>query len=905
MHVAFDKRKVECFNCHNTRHFARECKFKGSKEGSRQEAGRGQDFKPVRTEKEALMTIDEGQINWVEQTTDEELNHALMAFTVNNEVSMCSKLCLDSYNALQAKYDELQSEFGSLKSTLYSRFKQIITEAYGDRGSKDIISGKICDKKLNVLFTEKECFVVSSDFKMPDENQALLKVPRQHNMYTFDMKNVDSSKGYTCLLAKASSIGAKLWHRRLWRLQDLMVFLLPSPLKEATRKASCFLQRVLQETPSKAATFTNIQEVNTGYTEDISPSADHEEEVFSDADDDEMPEIRIYDLKISEDEVDVPTYPLFVFTMSVIKSKILGDPNTPVQTRSSLKKINEAPALTKSQKPLKMKVVGSYARNKKDERGVVVRNKARLVAQGHRQEEGIDYDEVFAPMARLEAIRLFLAFASYMGFIVYQMDVKSAFLYGTIEEEVYVSQPPGFVDPGSPQRVYKSSQSQRDLHISRTCKLLSLKKFDDESGEVTPKVSHLYAVKRIFKYIKGKPKLGLWYPRESPLDLVAYSDSDYAAANLDRKSTTGGCQFLGRRLISWQCKKQTIVATSTTEAEYVAAASCCGQVLWLQNQLLDYGFNFMNTIIHIDNQSTICIIKNPVYHSKTKHIEIRHHFIRDCYEKKLIQVQKIHTDLNVADLLTKPFDGPRYYMEFERMLQAQLGHEKGHASCHLPIGCKLVVSYSNMLESAGYTEIVDFTRCSKLIEGPSFDPSSHMSPPPSHELEIQTSRTSEERFQGSQAPPGSKIYRRKPKSTTTLTKVKLILVVTPLDQVYCGVILMNFNTGETESSPKGEKEKAPRLKKDPSSRSSSIKENKRARASRARDQILAEKIQQEEREQYSIEERAKFLHDTIAAQRKFLAEQRLAAIRNKPPTISQLRNQMITYLKHVANKKHA
>ncbi|GKA42451.1 putative ribonuclease H-like domain-containing protein [Tanacetum coccineum] len=189
---------------------------------------------------------------------------------------------------------------------------------------------------------------------------------------------------------------------------------------------------------------------------------------------------------------------------------------------------------------------------------------------------------------------------------------------------------------------------------------------DEEADDVdvTPKTSHLNAVKRIFKYLKGKPNLGLWYPRESPFDLEAYSDSDYAGANLDRKSTTGGCQFLGRRLISWQCKKQTIVATSTTEAEYVAAASCYGQVLWIQNQMLDYGFNFMNTKIHIDNESTICIVKNLVYHSKTKHIEIRHHFIRDSYEKKLIRVEKIHTDFNVADLLTKAFDGPRLYLDY-------------------------------------------------------------------------------------------------------------------------------------------------------------------------------------------------------------------------------------------------
>ncbi|GJX93874.1 hypothetical protein Tco_0348460 [Tanacetum coccineum] len=147
--------------------------------------------------------------------------------------------------------------------------------------------------------------------------------------------------------------------------------------------------------------------------------------------------------------------------------------------------------------------------------------------------------------------------------------------------------------------------------------------------------------------------------RDSPFDLEAFSDSDYAGASLDRKSTTGGCQFLGKRLSSWQCKKQTMVANSTTEAEYVAAANCCRHVLWIQNQMLDYGFNFMNTKIYIDNESTICIVKNLVFHSKTKHIKIRHHFIRDSYEKKLIQVIKIHTDHNVAGLLTKAFDVSR------------------------------------------------------------------------------------------------------------------------------------------------------------------------------------------------------------------------------------------------------
>ncbi|GJW37778.1 putative ribonuclease H-like domain-containing protein, partial [Tanacetum coccineum] len=348
---------------------------------------------------------------------------------------------------------------------------------------------------------------------------------------------------------------------------------------------------------------------------------------------------------------------------------------------------------------------------------------------------------------RIEAIRLFLAYASFMNFLMYQMDVKSAFLYGIIEEEVYVSQPSGFVDPKFPKKVYKVEKALYGLHqapkawyetlstylldngfyrgqIDKTLFIKRvkgdilldkfvgeiLKKFGfssirttstpmetnkaltkDEDGkdvdvhlymlmigslmylissrpdimfsvyacsrfQVQPKDSYLNAVKRIFRYLKGRPKLGLWYPKDSPFILEAFSDSDYAGASLDRKFATGGCQFLGSRLISWQCKKKTVVANSTTEAEYIAASYYCGQVLWIQNQMLDYGYNFMQTKIHVDNESAIYVVKTHVYHYKLKYIEIRHHFIRDSYEKRLIEMVKIHIDNNVADLLTKAFD---------------------------------------------------------------------------------------------------------------------------------------------------------------------------------------------------------------------------------------------------------
>ncbi|GJX85324.1 putative ribonuclease H-like domain-containing protein [Tanacetum coccineum] len=296
----------------------------------------------------------------------------------------------------------------------------------------------------------------------------------------------------------------------------------------------------------------------------------------------------------------------------------------------------------------------------------------------------------------------YLAYASFKDFVVYHMDVKSAFLYGKIKEEVYVCQPSGFEDSDFPDRVYKVEKAIYGLHqvpkawyetlstylldngfqrgkIDKTLFIRSVKgdillvqvyvddiifgsikkslciefekmmhkKFQMSSIASTPMETHKPLLKdtdgedvdeQLYRSMIGslmyltssrpdimlavcQPKLGLWYPKDLPFDLVAYTDSDYAGASLDRKSTTRGCQFLGCRLISWQCKKQTVVANSTTEAEYIAASNCCGQ---------------------------------------TKYIEIMHHFIRDSNKKKLIQMIKIHTDQNVADLLTKAFNVSRF-----------------------------------------------------------------------------------------------------------------------------------------------------------------------------------------------------------------------------------------------------
>ncbi|XP_073152668.1 secreted RxLR effector protein 161-like [Henckelia pumila] len=175
-----------------------------------------------------------------------------------------------------------------------------------------------------------------------------------------------------------------------------------------------------------------------------------------------------------------------------------------------------------------------------------------------------------------------------------------------------------------------------------------------------PKQTHFIAGKRILRYLKETQNVGLWYAKHNSFNLVGYLDADYAGCKLDRKSTSGSCQFLGDRLISWFSKKQTSIATSTTEAEYLAAGSCCAQLLWIQQQLRDYGIKEQDSPIFCDNTSTIAITYNPILHSRTKHIEVRHHFIRDHALKKNIRLEYISTEQQTADIFTKPLPETKF-----------------------------------------------------------------------------------------------------------------------------------------------------------------------------------------------------------------------------------------------------
>ncbi|GJT09184.1 putative ribonuclease H-like domain-containing protein [Tanacetum coccineum] len=567
---------------------------------------------------------------------------------------------------------------------------------------------------------------------------------------------------------------------------------------------------------------TGSQTVNTDRLDhDDSPMPEleifHKSEtgIFDEASYDEEGVITDFNSLLTKIEVS-PTPTLRIHNIHP-KSQILGDPKSAVQTRSKVQKKSGAHALLsyiqKQQRnnhkdqqhylPHGMKVIGTKwgLRNKRDERGVVVRNKARLVAQGYTREE------------------------------VFQMDVKSAFLYGTIDEEVYVSQPPGFVDPDHPTkrrwleeghiltRLYALKGKNRIISCSvyvDDIVLVIPKSVCDEFAALMKADFLLTEILKKFDLVNVKAAITLWRTRESPFDLEAFSDSDYGGSNLDRKSTTGGCQFLGQRLISWQ-------------------------LLWLPKIKIywTYGFNFMNTKIHIDNESTICIVKNPVYHSKTKHIEIRHHFIRDCYEKKLISVEKIHTDLNVADLLTKPFDGPRF---------------------------------NYLVVSIGFAEIVDFLRGSNL-----------------RECTCEVSQESEEAGRVFEKEKYGFIRSEEEEPEAQGRKSQ----DDPLDSLVQGLV--------TPSMTKEEASLAEAIRLDTLQKEEVAKQHYTDEdwdLIRAKIEANAELSKSMLGSDLQGEDFAKKMVDLVNQRKKYFAEERARAKRNKPMTQSQLKTYMMNYLKN-------
>ncbi|GJU19369.1 retrovirus-related pol polyprotein from transposon TNT 1-94 [Tanacetum coccineum] len=362
---------------------------------------------------------------------------------------------------------------------------------------------------------------------------------------------------------------------------------------------------------------------------------------------------------------------------------------------------------------------------KLDELGGILKNKARLVARGYRQEEGIDFEESFAPVARLEAIRIFLAFAAHMNMVVYQMDVKTAFLNGNLWEEVYVSQSDGFVDPDNPNHVYKLKKALYGLKQAPRAWYDMLSSFrisqDFSKGSVdptmfirregkelllvqiyvddiifaasTPELCDLFAKiipRGIFinqsKYALESLKkydFDTCNPVDTPmvekskldedkegkavdpshyrgmigtlLYLTAtFADADHAGCQDTRRSTSGSMQFLGDRLVSWSSKRQKSAAISSTEAEYIALSGCCAQVLWMRSQLTDYGFGFNKIPMYCDNKSAIALCCNNVQHSRSKHIDIRFHFIKEHVENGVIELYFVNTEYQLADIFTKP-----------------------------------------------------------------------------------------------------------------------------------------------------------------------------------------------------------------------------------------------------------
>nr|GEU60198.1 hypothetical protein [Tanacetum cinerariifolium] len=557
---------------------------------------------------------------------------------------------------------------------------------------------QMCDKKNSVLFTDTECIVLSFDFKLPDENHTLLRVPRENNMYNVDLKNIVPSGDSTCLFAKATldenqpnssagiqeNLNADVDATFDDKESESEVYVFPSssdkPKKhdekakrEAKGKSLVELSTGVRDLSDEFEEFfvnstymvnaastpvTAVRPNSTNSTNNFNVAGPSDNVVspnieicakYSFVDlsqypnDPNMPALE--DIVYSDDEEDVGAEDDFSnLEISIIVSpipttrvhkdhpftQIIGDLSSAPQIRSMTRAVKEQGGLTQINNDdfhtcmfacfLSQEEPKRVHQALKDPSWIEAMHE-ELLQFKMQKEEGIDYEEVSAPVARIEAIRLFLAYASFMGFMVYQMDVKSSFLYGTIEEEVYVCQPLGFENPNYPDKVYKVVKALYGLHQALRAWYETLSTYLLENGFQRGKIDQTLFIKKQ----KGDIFL-VQYPKDSPFNLVAYSDSDYAGASLDRKFTTRGCQFLGCILISWQCKKQTVIATSSTKAEYVATVkenqqkdkirSKPGKNMKQQSCRFDLGYSFELIILILatcqSKTSLLCFLNKGI-----------------------------------------------------------------------------------------------------------------------------------------------------------------------------------------------------------------------------------------------------------------------------------------------------
>eukprot|EP00253_Pinus_taeda_P026187 PITA_26187 len=301
----------------------------------------------------------------------------------------------------------------------------------------------------------------------------------------------------------------------------------------------------------------------------------------------------------------------------------------------------------------------------------VEKYKAMFVAKRYAQKEGIDYEETFAPLARYTSIRIVISLAAQMGWEIHQMDVKMTLLNGVIEEEVYIEQPKSFETHENKSHVCRLKKALKLIgsltYLAYTRPNICYAVNTLSQFMVESKRAHWAVAKHVLRYIQGTIEHGLLYTRGNDIRLSGFIDADWAGSSVDRKSTTAYCFNIGSGMTSWCSRKQKSVALSSAEAEYMAASTASCEAICLRKLLVNLFRRMEATRIMYDNQSCIKLYENPVFHDRSKHIDIRCHFVRDCVQRGAVQLRYTPTGEQVAGILTKVLGRTKFVYFREKM----------------------------------------------------------------------------------------------------------------------------------------------------------------------------------------------------------------------------------------------